>query len=152
MDRAEAYEKFLLPLEGLPVSHFWRGYGSALFFEFGALSPRMRRDGTLGEPRGQMSLMIEWSWRIEGRRRILCGSWGNEERWPKALSLLKHRRVVKAFLFGRLPEIALELDGGLSVVSFMTSEPDPAWVLFDRRGEQVRSLRVRRGILCVEHS
>jgi hypothetical protein len=57
---------------GMPVSHFWRGYGSALFLEFGLLSaqldkdgsPRLRRDGTSRNPLGEVTLMIEWSWRI----------------------------------------------------------------------------------------
>ncbi|WP_129219386.1 hypothetical protein [Lichenibacterium ramalinae] len=33
---------------GMPVSHVWRGHGSALFIELGALAPRTRRDGSRG--------------------------------------------------------------------------------------------------------
>jgi hypothetical protein len=149
---AEEYKQFLSSLKSLPISHVWRGYGSAIIFEFGALRSRTKRDGTLGDPQGEMSLMIEWSWRIESQRRILCGSWGNEARWSKVFALMKNRKVIKAYLFGRLPEIALDIEGGISVISFMTSEPDPAWALFDRQNEQTRWLCVRRGVLCVEHS
>ena len=30
-------------LIGLPLSHFWRGHGSAIFLEFGRLTPTTRR-------------------------------------------------------------------------------------------------------------
>jgi hypothetical protein len=54
-------EDFTARLIRLPVSHIWRGHGSALFLEFGLLQPRTKRDGSLGFPEGEMSLMIEWS-------------------------------------------------------------------------------------------
>lgn len=73
---------FAAPLIGLPVAHSWRGYGSAIFLEFGALTAQTRMNGTPANPRGEMGLMIQWSWRIEGRRSILCGSWSDEARWP----------------------------------------------------------------------
>ena len=37
-------------LTGLPVSHVWRGHGSALFVEFGRLQSQTRRDGSSGAP------------------------------------------------------------------------------------------------------
>jgi hypothetical protein len=53
---------------GMEVTHVWRGYGSALFLEMGKLTPQMRRDGTPGNPKGEMELMIEWNWRIEDEK------------------------------------------------------------------------------------
>ena len=49
---------FLVALRGEPVTHAWRGYGSAIFLEFGALRERPRRDGTPGSPEGDLGLMI----------------------------------------------------------------------------------------------
>ena len=74
------FEDIAIPLVGLPVSHSWRVHGSDIFLEFAKFSPpsRLRRDGSPCAPRGEMGLMIEWSWRIEGRRSILCGSWSDE--------------------------------------------------------------------------
>lgn len=94
--------------------------------------------------------MIQWSWRIEGRRSILCGSWADERRWLLALACLTKTSVASVALFGRLPEIDLTLCSGMHVVSFMTVQGDPEWTLFDRRGGGSRSLYVRRGRLCVE--
>ena len=134
------FEDFAAPLVGMPVSHSWRGHGSAIFLEFGQLSPssRLRRDGSPCAPEGEMGLMIESGWRIEGRRSILCGSWSDEERWPRALACLARASVAGASLFGRLPEIDVALSSGLHVVSLMTVQGYPAWTPFDRRDGEDR--------------
>jgi hypothetical protein len=61
---------FASPLIGLPVTRIWQGYGSAIFVEFGKLHSTRTRDGRPGSPRGDWTLFIAWSWRIEGKRRI----------------------------------------------------------------------------------
>lgn len=150
------FETFAAPLIGLPVAHAWQGYGSAIFLEFGALTPskRRRRDGSLsnpvGNPDGEMGLMIEWDWRIEGKRSILCGSSTDKQRWPRALACLTKSTVVGAALFGRLLEIDLALSSGVHVASFMTDRGDPEWTLFDRRASISRWTYVRRGLLHIE--
>jgi len=52
-------------LVGKPISHVWRGYGSALFIGFGSLRSIAKRDGSSSNPEGDVSLGGEWSWRIE---------------------------------------------------------------------------------------
>jgi hypothetical protein len=91
--------------------------------------------------------MIEWSWRIEGKRRIWCGSWSDGERWPRAFARLQNERVATATLLGRLPEIDIGLANGLHVVSMMTAEGDPAWALTKRADEASVSMAVRAGKL-----
>lgn len=152
MAAAEAqFQRLRSTLVGLPVTHVWRGYGSALFLEFGELrARRTRRDGSQGNPQGNMSLMIEWSWRIEGPRSILCGSWSNERRWPAAFARLLDARVLEISMFGRLPEIDLGLSNKLHVVSLMTAEGQPQWALFDRHDGENCWIRVKRGALCFE--
>lgn len=142
-----AFEKALI---GLQVSHVWRGYGSALFVEFGQLSPpRVHRNGTIGNPCGEVTLMIEWSWRIEKPRSIMGGSWSSERRWPAMFDKLKGSRVTAVRSFGTLPEIEVSLSNGLRVVSFMTAEGQPEWCLISRVNPK-GSLGVRRGKLHVE--
>jgi hypothetical protein len=145
------FETFTRPLLGLPISHIWNGYGSAIFFEFGLLNPsfRRRRDGSHGNPTGEFTLMIEWSWRIEGKRRIWCGSWSDEERWGRMFLKLQNARVAAVSLTGRLPEIDIALDNGLHVVSFMTAEGDPEWGLLKRYGEETTSVGVAAGRLVL---
>ena len=134
-------------LIGLQVSHVWRGHGSALFVEFGCLgSPQVLRNGVIGNPCGEITLMIEWSWRIEKARSIMCGSWSSERKWPAMFDKLKGARVLAVRSFGVLPEIEVSLSSGLRIVSFMTAEGQPAWGLISRL-EPKGCLGVRRGRL-----
>ncbi|MGJ4907313.1 hypothetical protein [Bradyrhizobium sp. HKCCYLS2033] len=144
-DGVDLLRTFRDPLIGLPLSHVWRGAGSAIFLEFGHLTGRTRRDGTLGNPEGEFGLMIEWSWRIEDNSSILCGSWSEESLWAATFDHIRNKTVVEFSVVGRLPEIAVGLSDELYVTSFMTAEGDPAWVLFDRREDVVRTLGVRQG-------
>src|SRR5437588_10390491 len=73
-------QAFLADLRGRRVSHVWRGYGSALFLEFGELAKTRKLNGKPGQPVGDLSLMVEWSWRVENKNTILGGSWSNERR------------------------------------------------------------------------
>lgn len=94
--------------------------------------------------------MIEWSWRIEDAASIVCGSWSDEELWSPTFDRLKGARVADVQLFGRLPEISVELTNGMFVTSFMTSEGDPVWALLDRRGPEAATISVRQGRLEVK--
>ena len=137
-------------LIGLPLSHFWRGHGSAIFLEFGRLTPTTRRTGVIGNPRGELGLMVEWSWRIENRTSILCGSWSDEHLWEPTFDLLRNRVVVDLSVVGRLPEVTVALAEDRYVSSFMTAEGDPSWALFDRRGDTLRTLSVCGGSLNID--
>lgn len=144
-----ALPTFREALIGFPLSHIWRGHGSAIFLEFGRLTPRTRRNGEAGNPQGEFGLMIEWSWRIESKTSILCGSWSKEDLWQPTFDLLLNKAVVDLSLVGRLPEIVVALTGDHYVSSFMTAEGDPSWTLFDQRRDAVRWLNVREGRLDV---
>ncbi len=144
------FVSFTDSLIGLPVSRVWQGYGSAIFVEFGKLHSTRKRDGQPGSPRGEWTLMIEWSWRIEGKRRIWCGSWSDGERWPRAFARLQNRAVASIQLVGRLPELDLGLTNGLHLLSIMTAEGDPAWALIKRRHDASQSVGVRAGKLYSE--
>ena len=151
-DNVSALQTFRDSLIGLPLSHLWRGFGSAIFLEFGRLTPstRTRRDGSSHNPRGEFSLMIEWSWRIESATSILCGSWSEEHLWEQTFDLIRNKSVVDVSALGRLPEIVVSLTEDRFVSSFMTAEGDPSWALLDRRGDAVRTLHVRDGSLKTE--
>jgi hypothetical protein len=146
----DTFNRITGELIGQPVSHVWRGYGSALFLEFGRLTPRARRDGSQTNPDGDFTLMIEWSWRIENATSIICGSWSEEQLWVPAFDHLRDALVVAITTFGRLPEIDVELSNGLHVVSFMTAEGQPEWSLADRRTAPDVWIKVEGGVLVEE--
>jgi hypothetical protein len=117
-------------LIGLSVSHVWQGHGSAIFLEFGALRQTTLHEGETGNPRGEFTLMIERSWRIEDSTKIVCGSWSDEELWLPELERLRGLTLTEVQLFGRLPEIAITLSNGRHLLSFATAEGDPEWTFF----------------------
>ena len=139
-------------LSGQVLSHVWMGHGSALFLEFGVLARVRGRGRVLREPRGAMTLMIQWSWRIENSTSVICGSWSEPEHLERFLPELIDRRVGGIELFGRLPEVDLHLSGDLHVLSFMTESGDPEWTLFDRQESGTRWVRVRDGKILNELS
>ena len=87
-----------------------------------------------------MGLMLEWSWRIEDRTSIRCGSWSEEALWPDVFALLLGSQVRDVRTFGRLPEIEVGLSNGMHILFFMTAEGLPAWTSFDRRTSDERWL------------
>ena len=134
----------------MSVAHTWRGYGSAIFLEFGSLRPRTRRDGSPAQPEGTFGAMIEWSWRIESERAVVCGSWSDDAVLEAGLSALRGTAVTMIETFEKLPKLAIGLSNGCRVLSFMTSAGDPQWTLFDRRSSPTRWIHVREGRLVEE--
>lgn len=147
MTPSEAFESSAASLVGLSVSHVWRGYGSALFIEFGTLQPVGNRDGAPGHPEGQVSLGVEWSWRIEDQTAIRCGSWSEEDLWEPVFNTLRHAQVVRCELFGTLPEVMITTGSGIRFLSFSTTDGQPQWHLVDRRDGPPRWFTVREGRL-----
>jgi hypothetical protein len=145
MNHLEEIQKILV---GRPVSNIWRGYGSALFLEFGNLTPRKKRDGSPGRnAHGDITLMIQWSWRIENPRSILTGSWGSEDQWPKVFRSLLRLVVTEVSFFSTLPELQVTLSNGKRVSSFMTAEGQPQWAVISRV-EPLGSWSVERGVVA----
>jgi hypothetical protein len=147
MKAAEAFNSLCNDLIGMPISYIWRGHGSAMFIEIGDLSPKQRRDGTPGHPQGDISLGVEWSWRVEDARSIACGSWSEESLWEPALDRLRNAEIIGCESFGFLPEIAVTTTAGLRFITFSTTDGQPQWHLIDRRGEKARWFTVRDGRL-----
>lgn len=134
---------------GQRITHVWRGHGSTLFIEFGRLTQRTKRDGTPGQPHGEITLMVEWSWRIEKLRSIVGGSWSTERRWSSMLKKFIGATVEDIELFGEIPEVRLSLSNGYRLLSFMTAEGQPGWALISQQS-QLGTLLVRKGRLFIE--
>jgi hypothetical protein len=142
------FERRTAPLLGLPITHPWRGYGSALFLELGPLK-RVRRVRRAGHSlKGLAGVMIEWSWRVERPRSIEFGSWSADRTIDSGIRGLKRARVESVRVEGQLPELCLTLSDGRRVRSFMSSDGQPRWVLFLPDGSW---LCVRRGVMLIRY-
>jgi hypothetical protein len=144
------FNKFTRGLIGLQLNHLWQGHGSAIFLEFGKLTPSIGSDGSHRGLNGEMGVMIEWSWRIEGKKSIICGSWSDDDKWETGFKLLRNKTLASASVFGRLPEIDLEFNNGAHCLSFMTTYGQPAWAILDRRNKVLQTLHVRNGQIEIE--
>ncbi|MGH6613742.1 hypothetical protein [Sphingomonas sp.] len=149
MTAAEQFEILAAGLIGEPISHMWRGHGSAVFIEIGELSPWTKNDGSPGDPEGRVLLGVEWSWRIQDEKSIRCGSWSDETLWEPGFDQLRGISIRDCTLFGALPEIQLTTQTGVSFMSFSTTDGQPQWRIVDRRGERNRWFTVRDGQLHV---
>ncbi|WP_313324899.1 hypothetical protein [Sphingobium yanoikuyae] len=147
MPAKQAFEALALSLVGQPISYIWRGYGSAIFIEIGELTPRLNRDGSVGHPEGEVSLGVEWSWRIENTHAIVCGSWSDDDLWEPALSCLRDARVERCEALGYLPEVVLTTVEGFRFLTFSTTDGQPQWHIVDRRDGDARWFSVRDGQL-----
>ena len=114
----------------MTVAHVWFGHGSALFIELGALSEgRKRKDGSIGNAQGEITVMLDFGWRIERQRSILCGSGDSKRRWASASKKLFGASVISAQVVGRIPELELKLSNGLWLVTFTHYEGQPTWAV-----------------------
>lgn len=147
MQHLSSFSALTKQLQGMELTYLWQGHGSALFLEFGELTPRQRRDGSPSHPEGLISIGIEWSWRTEHACSIACGSWSEHEHWEATFDLMRNQHVEQLQLFGRLPEIALSLSGNLHILSFSTTDGQPQWSLIDRRTADHVWFSVRDGKL-----
>lgn len=135
-------DEYLSRCIGKRVSTVWNGYGTALFLELGRLHRVPPLKGNKKRSRGNVTLMIEWSWRIEAPRSIVVGSFDTERRIQSKPQILKGQRITDIAISCRLPEISIAFSNKNWLHSFATEAGQPEWALIFR-GEG--SVFVRRG-------
>ncbi|KQM22437.1 hypothetical protein ASE73_14490 [Sphingomonas sp. Leaf24] len=151
MNGDQILEQYRAALIERPLSHVWRGHGTAIMVEFGVLTPKLRRDGSpANNPDGELSLMIERTWRIEHGQRILSGSSSEDAVIDASLNRLLGKDVLDVTTFGRLPELQVVLSDDLYVVSFAAEAGGPEWALMDHRASGLPTLISMGGTVCAE--
>ena len=127
-------EHFRGAISGMTVAHVWRGYGSTLLLELGDLTyaTSLRRDGRPYAPTGETGVMMGAAG-IEEGQSIICGSDSDESLWQPTFNRLVGCGITGLSTCGRLPELLLSLTDDRHIASFMATEGDPDWTLFDQR-------------------
>ncbi|WOF41906.1 hypothetical protein KNJ79_11695 [Sphingopyxis indica] len=147
----DLFNSLRVALLGLPLAEVWRGDGSAIFCEFGNLTARKRSDGSTGHPWGEISVGLEFDWRIEKDAAIVCGSGGNRELWDAHFRRITGATAIELSLFGTVPELSLELSTGHRLQTYSLYEDGPDWALTDRRGDEEMWVYWEDGhIICSE--
>jgi hypothetical protein len=129
------FYEFIKPYIGLRINRSWKGHGSALFLEV----------GNLKNGKGEITIMIEWSWRVEKDNSIWFGSWSEEETIIDNVPKLIGYEIKSVSLFSRLPELSISLSDNIWVNSFSTVEGNPEWaVIFSDTEIESRSGKLVR--------
>jgi len=105
-------QNFIKPYIGKVVSRVYKGHGSSVFLEI-----------------DDLTIMIEWSWRVEKGNEIAFGSWSDPSMFNRYLDTLHGLFILNISFQSRLPEVVVELSGKTWVCSFSTVEGDPEWAL-----------------------
>ena len=121
------FNKLVSPLVGMLISLPWRGHGSAIFLELGELQPfsypKQRHQD------GEACISLEWEWRIENEKEIVCGSSNSSPEIEKAINILKDKNVEAIVLDGKIPELVIELSDGLKIRSMTMTSGYPEWCI-----------------------
>ena len=115
----------LTELKVTEVTHAWRGHGSATFLELGQLTDSARNKNA----RGEQTIAIEWSWRIEDQNSILLGSWDNEKEIDRFSELVIGATIESINFFTTLNEIEISFTNLYRLLSFSTAKGNPEWLI-----------------------
>lgn len=151
MDPQQLLNRIRTDIVGMPVTDVWIGYANSIFFDFGRMlpGPVNVRTGKLSRPHGELSLSLEFSWRVESADTVLCGSMNEEQDWKPVFAQIVGLRVVGVEMFGWIPEIAVVLENDIRILSFTTFDGQPNWWFSDNRGKDREHLVVENGKLAV---
>ncbi len=140
----EQFELLTQPLIGLPVSLPWKGYGSAIFFELGALAPLTSKRSH--HNKGQACIAVEWDWRVEAQGGVLYGSSNSGPKIEAGIRTLQGETVKSIVVAGEVPELIVRFSNGHFLKSMIMVTGDPEWSIKVLDG---RWIYVRAGALHV---
>ena len=143
--KADEFEPLTRSFVGLEISRPWRGIGSALFVEVGPLIQAYERTGHKKAERG---FDFGYSWRVEGERSVVLGSFSNDQRINRGIDALKGFTILDIEVTGRLPELYVQLSNDRWIHSFAATDGQPEWTIFlnDRSWLTVKRGRIVREI------
>jgi|GEM_PF-5229697 len=143
-------EKILSGVVGMDVSHVWFSDYSVVYFELGLLtaSQKIRRDGSVMNPTGQVTIYAGYDWRIERENLILCSRDCEKELRHTICKNLKNFKITEVSVFGRIPELSVGFSNDVWLATFGLSKGDPDWsVTFN---EQSITVFAEQGKLVTE--
>lgn len=125
------FQKDLSALAGLKVSRVWLGVADALFLECGRLKRvkllRPRRDRTKTTLEGQVTFMLDCEWRVENRHTVDYGSVSSSRVLARRTEQMVGTHIVSVEAVGSVPELAITLQCGQIIRTFMSYEGPPRW-------------------------
>lgn len=130
----ENIEIYTQELIGKPISLPWKGYGSAIFLELGQLVPLRKGQN---HNNGQACISIDWDWRLEKGTKVLFGSSNSRPEIARGLEDLKDKTIQGLELVGNVPELKVDISGGLCLRSMVAVTGDPEWSIRVSKGKHI---------------
>jgi hypothetical protein len=112
---AEEFDDLVRPVVGLEVSRTWKGHGTAIFLELGALTP---------------TPSVRGRYRDKGEAKVACGSASDREEIEAGIATLLGKTIRSIAVVGTIPELRVEFSDGRCLQSMVLFDDDPQWALF----------------------
>ncbi|MDB2686815.1 DUF3027 domain-containing protein [Mariniblastus sp.] len=116
------FSELTRPLIGQPITHAWKGYGSAIFLEIGELDSSQRRDNAC-----EHCIAIEWDWRVEFDGKVLFNSSNSTPIISDRVAQLKDAEIKSITHYGDIPELLIHLSTGHRIRTAVMATGDPEW-------------------------
>ena len=145
------FEQYKTDLMCREVTNTWNGYGSAIFLEFGKLSSEDKNGNKHNNPKGEITIMVEWDWRAEKDLTIICGSSVESPEIEAFLSSLVNEKITALKTTGQLPELEIKFSNDIILKTFMTDKGQPEWAFMDDRTDGLPALGVENGKVSAEN-
>jgi hypothetical protein len=131
-------------IEGYKISHAWLGHYSCLFLELGNLTEgKPRKDGSTGNSFGEITVCLNFCWRIEKKKSIYIGTGESVKRLENAIKELINATIVSVQTIGRLSELQIEISNSLWLTTFERYSGQPSWsVHFKYPEEKIIEIKV----------
>ena len=134
-------------IEGYKISHAWLGHHSCLFLELGNLTEgKSKKDGSSGNSIGEITVCLDFCWRIEKKRSIYIGTGESKRRLLNAISKIVNTTIVSVTTIGRLSELQIELSNNLWLTTFERYGGQPSWDIQFNSTKQIieRNIRISK--------
>ena len=112
-------------LIGMPVSRPWKGYGSTIFLDLGLLSEALHGRSKEAEA----CISIDWDWRLEDDRKIICGSSDSGPKITACLAAIEGLTISAVALEGSPQELVVTFSGGARLRSMSMVSGHPQWMI-----------------------
>jgi len=131
----------------MKLSHVWDGYEGTVFLEFGSLTEYKKKDGTLGNPKGLISIGIEWSWQLSDEHSIICTSAEPEDTWIPILKKLVGTKPSSLIVVGQPLELEIAFNSNQVLSSLSEDECETTWMILDNRSADAHGFESKNGKL-----
>lgn len=112
-------------LIGMPVSKPWKGYGSTIFLDLGLL--RAAPDGKT--EKAEACISIDWDWRLENDRKVICGSSNSGPKISACLAAIERLTISGVALEGSPHELVVTFSNGVRLRSMAMVSGHPQWLI-----------------------